>query len=129
MEIAVIILALAIAMGQLHLQHAEIRRNGQINTPVHMTCMLRDKIDYDERIIQNMKKTGPIGLITQIESRMSGGRYSRRSTQSSSIPLPRKRGWSPIPRLNGHCNLANNPLANRARLPKHPRSDVSSGCC
>jgi hypothetical protein len=52
MEIAVIILALAIAMGQLHLQHAKIRRNGQINTPVHMTGMLRDKIDYDERLFK-----------------------------------------------------------------------------
>ena len=58
MEIAAIILALAIAMGQLHLQHAEIRRNGQINTLVHMTGMLKDKIDHDERIIQNMKTTG-----------------------------------------------------------------------
>ena len=58
MEIAAILLALAIAMGQLHLQHAEIRRNGQINTLVHMTGMLKGKIDYDERIIQNMKTTG-----------------------------------------------------------------------
>ena len=58
MEIAVIILALAIAMGQLHLQHAEIRRNGQINTLVHIAGRLKDKIDYDERIIQDMKTTG-----------------------------------------------------------------------
>ena len=58
MEIAAIILALAIAMGQLHLQHAEIRRNGQINTLVHMSGMLKDKIDHDESIIKEMKTTG-----------------------------------------------------------------------
>lgn len=58
MEIAAIILAVAIAMGQLYLQHLEIRRNGQINTLVHMSGRLKDKIDYDERIIQDMKTTG-----------------------------------------------------------------------
>ena len=58
MEIAAIILALAIAMGQLLVQHAEIRRNGQINTLVHMSGMLKDKIDHDESIIKEMKTTG-----------------------------------------------------------------------
>ena len=58
MEIAAIILALAIAMGQLLVQHAEIRRNGQINTLVHMSCMRKDKIDHDESIIKDMKTTG-----------------------------------------------------------------------
>lgn len=82
MEIAAIILAVAIAMGQLYLQHLEIRRNGQINTLVHMSGRLKDKIDYDERIIQDMKTTGPIGLAMHIESRMNGGLCSRRSTQS-----------------------------------------------
>jgi hypothetical protein len=45
-------------MGQLHLQHAEIRRNGQINTLVRMSGMLKDKIDHDESIIKDMKTTG-----------------------------------------------------------------------
>lgn len=55
MEITVAVVALAIAIWQLHLQRIEIRLNGQINTLVHMATMLKDRIEYHEKIIQDMK--------------------------------------------------------------------------
>jgi len=55
MEVFVAVIALAVAIWQLKLQRNEIRRNGRISSLIHMASMLKDKIDYHEKMIENMK--------------------------------------------------------------------------
>jgi hypothetical protein len=56
MEIIVGVIALGIAIWQLHLQRKEIRLNGKINSLIHMAVLLKDKINYYEKIIQTQKE-------------------------------------------------------------------------
>lgn len=55
MEAFVAVIALAVAIWQLNLQRNEIRRNGRISSLIHMASMLKDKIDYHEKMIDSMK--------------------------------------------------------------------------
>lgn len=55
MELAVAIIALAVTLWQLKLQREETRRNSEINSLIHVVTLLREKIDYHERIIEGMK--------------------------------------------------------------------------
>ena len=55
-EVIVGIIAVAIAIWQLSLQRKEIRRNGQINSLIHVANMIQQRIIYHETIIQDLKK-------------------------------------------------------------------------
>lgn len=55
MEILIAIVALIVAIWQLNLQRNEIRRNGQISSLIHMTSMLKDRIAYHEKMIEDLK--------------------------------------------------------------------------
>lgn len=55
-EVIVGIIAVAIAIWQLNLQRKEIRRNGQINSLIHVANMIQQKIEFHEKIIQDLKK-------------------------------------------------------------------------
>lgn len=61
MEIYLAIAALVVAIWQLKLQREEIRLNGRINSLIHATEMIKDKIEHHERIIQDLKTGGPCG--------------------------------------------------------------------
>ncbi len=54
-EVIIGLVALAVAVHQLVLQRAEIRRNGQINSLVHMSSLLQHRIDYHEKIISDLR--------------------------------------------------------------------------
>jgi hypothetical protein len=56
MEIAIGVLAFLVAAWQLHLQRQEIRRNGKINTLVHMATLIKDRIDLYKTIIESQKQ-------------------------------------------------------------------------
>ncbi len=49
------LVAVIIAVRQLVLQRNEIRRNGQINSLVHVASVLQHRIDYHEKIIGDLR--------------------------------------------------------------------------
>lgn len=55
MELLLGILGIAVAVWQLNLQRQEIRRNGQITALVHVSTLLKDKIDFHNAIIESAK--------------------------------------------------------------------------
>lgn len=55
MEMIMALVALSIAVWQLHLQRGEIRRNTRINSLIHTSTLFKDRIEFHERIIQNLK--------------------------------------------------------------------------
>ncbi|MFL0796387.1 MAG: hypothetical protein K6L73_02725 [Cellvibrionaceae bacterium] len=57
-EIVVALIALIIAIWQLALQRGEIRENGKISALIHMASIVKDKIEYHERIIEDKKELG-----------------------------------------------------------------------
>lgn len=54
--LAVAIAALVVAFWQLYLQRRDIQRNGEIAFMLHLVTMLKDKIEYHERIIADIKE-------------------------------------------------------------------------
>lgn len=55
MEILVTVVALVVAIWQLNLQRREIQRGSRINSLIHTATLLKDRIEFYERIIQNLK--------------------------------------------------------------------------
>ena len=55
MEIWIAVVALSVAVWQLNLQRQEMQRNTRINSLIHMSTLLKERIEFYERIIQNMK--------------------------------------------------------------------------
>ncbi len=55
MEIAVAMVALAVALWQLKLQRDEVRRNSHLNALIHIAGLLREKIEHHEQIIDSLK--------------------------------------------------------------------------
>ncbi len=56
MELAVAIIALAVTLWQLKQQRDESRRNSEISALIHFVTLLRERIDYHERIIEDLKQ-------------------------------------------------------------------------
>ncbi len=48
--------AFAVAAWQLYLQRREIVRNGRINTLLHISSMVKDRINHQEKIIEERKR-------------------------------------------------------------------------
>lgn len=55
MEIAVAVVALAVALWQLKLQRDEIRLNSRLNALIHIAGLMREKIEHHEQIIESLK--------------------------------------------------------------------------
>jgi hypothetical protein len=55
MEILIGIAAFIVALWQLNLQRKETIRNGKINTLVHISTLLKDKIYHYDSIIDSLK--------------------------------------------------------------------------
>lgn len=56
-EAVIGLVALLVALRALNLQRYEIIKNGKINSLIHMSSMLQSKIDYHNRIIDDLKKS------------------------------------------------------------------------
>lgn len=83
MELVIALIALAVAGWQLKLQRDEVRANSQITSLIHVAELLTRKIEYHERIIEDMKAKRQdwkghaarvnrelLPLLTQINSRL-----------------------------------------------------------
>ncbi|WP_424194387.1 hypothetical protein ACMYR3_03030 [Ampullimonas aquatilis] len=55
MEIGIGIAAFIVAVWQLNLQRKETVRNGKINTLVHISTLLKDRISFHSEIIESLK--------------------------------------------------------------------------
>jgi hypothetical protein len=55
MEIAVGVVALAVALWQLKLQRDEIRLQSRLNSLIHIAGLIREKIEHHEQIIESLK--------------------------------------------------------------------------
>lgn len=55
MSVIVGVIALMVAVWQLKLQKDEVVRNGKVATLIHMASIIKDKIDYHEKIIEAQK--------------------------------------------------------------------------
>jgi site-specific DNA-adenine methylase len=59
-EIFIGVAAVLVAVWQLNLQRQEIRRNGKINTLVHLSTIIKDRIDlYRTIIVARKQKNQP----------------------------------------------------------------------
>jgi hypothetical protein len=56
LEILIGIAAFVVALWQLNLQRKETRRNGKINSLVHVSTLLKDRIDFHAAIIESQKQ-------------------------------------------------------------------------
>lgn len=55
METIVALVALAVALWQLKLQREEIRLNSRLNALIHISGLIREKIEHHEQIIDGLK--------------------------------------------------------------------------
>jgi hypothetical protein len=55
LELLIAAVALLVAAGQLQLQRRDIQRSNRINSLIHTSTLLKDRIEFYERIIQNLK--------------------------------------------------------------------------
>lgn len=55
MEIVIGVSAFIVAAWQLNLQRKETIRNGKINTLVHISTLLKDKINFHNSIIESLQ--------------------------------------------------------------------------
>ena len=55
MELAIGVAAFIIAAWQLNLQRKETIRNGKINTLVHISTLLKDRINFHSGIIESLQ--------------------------------------------------------------------------
>jgi hypothetical protein len=58
MESLIGLLGFIVAAWQLHLQRREIRRNGKITALVHMSVLIKERIDFYSSIIESLKAQG-----------------------------------------------------------------------
>ncbi|MDM0114467.1 hypothetical protein QTI66_20105 [Variovorax sp. J22R133] len=56
MELTIAVFALGVALWQLRLQRAAMQQESRLNALLHLASMLRDQIDFYEKIIDDQKR-------------------------------------------------------------------------